>query len=525
METILKTNPKAHVTQVFNINAKESELDFFDTNLNYDSRLFIDPFLIKTSEIEEERKLYERFTVYFQTALDKSITASNSYRESHNLYEFFYFKEPKEICLGYTEKSNDGSGLNKEFASGMYKFFIEGIISKFISNKDLYINKLINPEVFVIFANKVNQDGISDLSANLTMDYLIKYTQAQCIKWNIKIDKFLPVRQTFDTQNLTWTAGRYYRLPENPFKPGEPFILVPKRFLRADINVRQDAKKEIRGILSTDPELASKFSNLIEKPINEITLEELREALINESVLKKFIGYLEKKEVKSYDFNIDPLAFYAFKKYENYFKDFSKFNSPINCIELLNFTKQFLSLVKEEFELRDSWLDTWVPPTLKGLHPCKEIVWGRIIRGMGSNFFYHWPNITFSAQFNTANGSIDFCIIYKDCKIAIELKKLANDALTGSIPKLPAYIHGIVRQLPAYILNVKAKYAFYITGQHYKETVKVKGKELKNHDGRIAEVQKYIPNVINQIKEKYPDFQDLFYINIDLSKKLPPSKL
>ncbi len=54
-----------HFSQAYSLTHVEKELEFFDLNLEYDSRLFIDPFLIKKSPNDEERLLFKRFGDFF----------------------------------------------------------------------------------------------------------------------------------------------------------------------------------------------------------------------------------------------------------------------------------------------------------------------------------------------------------------------------------------------------------------------------------------------------------------------------
>ena len=514
------TTTKLHISQIFGIDAKENDLDFFDANLFYDSRLFIDPFLLKRSPVKKEQELYKRFSVYFKTALNKTLNAGKKAQDIKNLENYLSFSEPKEICLGYTENSNAGSGLGKEFATALYKFFINGTTAKILTKEDLYPDKAINPEVFAVFAEKVAQDGISDLSANLIMDYLVEYTQAQCKKWNIPC-KTLPVSQTFDFEEMEWTEGQHYFLPENIFKPGEPIVFVPKRLLRANDNIQQQAKSKVIGILRSDPRLAEKFSRLIEKPIKDISIKEIREVMSEDFILKKYISSLENQNRKSYDFEEDPLYFLAFKKFGDFFLNKNRLAQPNSCLDILNHTNNLISYFKEEFEKKDGWRDAWTMSKNGLPTPRNEDAWGRTFRAMGCAYFVNYPEVTFQSEAESGNGPLDFLIIYKDCRIAIEIKKLSNNSATG-VPSLPAYIHGISRQLPHYTINLKAKYAFYITGQHYKE---IRGKKPINHDNRADEIRQLLPSVKEDIKKQINSFQELYYENIDLSPKPSASKL
>jgi len=513
---VSKINP-LHITQAFNIGAKETDLDFFDANLFYDSRLFIDPFLLKRSPVEEERELFKRFSLYFKTAYQKSINARNNDSQIQRLKKFLTFKEPKEINLGYTQNSNQGSGPGAGFAEGLLTFFLESSAVKLINEKELFPEEDFNPKFVAIFADGFGEDGISDLSANLIMDYLISYTKIQAKKWNIDFN-ILPVQQTFDYEEMDWTGGINAELPENPLRPGEPVVFVPRRLLRShDVSEKDKAVKKVIGILRQDQNLKSRFSNLVNKPIRDINVEEIRNILITEdSVLKAFVSSLEEEDINAYDFQKDLLGFLALKRHEHAFDDL-KVEAISSCATLLKETMVFIDIVKQENEVRDGWKAAWTPDLAK---PVKEEVFGRNFRAMGFSFFSKFPTVSFIPQTGTGNGLLDFAVIYKNCRIAVELKKLCNNSLTGD-PPLAAYLHGIKRQLPNYVLCLPAKVAIYLTIQHYRDT----RRRGKNHDSRANEIRAVVDEVKTEIKSKLPSFNDLYYINIDVSPKKSPSKV
>lgn len=511
-----------HFTQAFDIKAKESDLDFFDVNLRYDSRLFIDPFLIKRSPVVKERELFNRFGIFFKLAVSKSISTKTEMKKIDELYEFMSFHEPREISLGYTENSNKGSGLSSQFATSLFHFFLSQSAARVITDETLYKNKQIDPEIFALFTDGVADDGISDLSANLLMDYFIKYTQQQCKKWGIKLKKILPVSQTFDFEELNWTGGVNEFLPENPLRPGEPIVLIPKRFLRAGEKLsEQKVVHKAVGVLRQDPYLSKKFSGVVTKSLDNVSIKEIRKVLTEEGVLKKYIELSEGViPATPYDFEKDIFHFLAFKKLENLFKKEKKRKNPHNPAELLLIVNDFISYIKEYLEEGDGIKLMWYTKDKKR-YPVTELSWGRLIRGLGALYFRFYPQITFDPEVSMKRGLADFRVVYKDMRIVIELKRLDNTSPKGK-PPIPSYLHGIKRQLPLYAKETGVQYAIYITGQFYKKTDKEK---IDIWGKRIKEISSCIPKTKQTLKTLNHNFVDLFYYNFEMTEKPSASNI
>lgn len=503
---------KTHFTEVYNIDIKERDIDFFDTNLEVDTKLFVDPFLLKRSLVDVEQKLYKRFYLYFMEGISRAKDIVVGRRTQKYLYNYLYFKEPKEVCLGYTEKSHSGSGLGSTFATSMTAFFLKGISHRIIESTNS--EKSFNPEVFALFTNGVAQDGISDLTVSLIMDYLIKYTQNICNLYNIPL-KELPIGNTFDYQEMEWTHGQNCLLPENLIKRGMPVVLVPKRLLRgSDVTISTIITTTIK-VLSDDPILKDRFSDLIQKPLVDINIDEIKSVLINDKeLLARFIElYSLKGNRDVYDFVRDPLEFLSIKNYSNYFDSKKLPKQPENCEGIYSLTTDLIRIFKEENELRDGWKDAWTKDGRGSYAEITEPAWGRKFRAMGTAYFKHFPEITFSGEFGTGNGFLDFIVIYKDCRICLELKKLSNASPKGD-EKLKSYLHGFKIQLPSYSYSQNSKYAIYITGQH-----------RRVHGERANEIRGLLPSIVNKLKKDIPDFQRLDYININLEPKPSASKI
>ena len=510
-----------HFSQAYKLSVAERDLDFFDTNLEFDTRLFIDPFLLRKSPIEEERALFKRFGDFFRFAYDKSLLIETDQNEYSNLKELLNFHEPKEIGLGYTEDSHQGSGPGPTFADILFKFFIDSTAKRLIKEEGLFPNGQFNPVTLQIFIDGIGPDSLSDITAGVIMDYLISYTQNQCKVLGIPL-KLLPLQQDgFDFEEMEWVGGGYYQLPENPVRPGKAVILVPKRFLRSSEIGQDHIESKVKGILEHDPELSKRFGTFLHKTVKDISIEDVRVLFLKEEgVFKKYLEILSEERVNSYDFEKDLLKLFAVKTYSSFFANKKIDGAIADCEGLLEKTLEFISIFKDHCSVADGWKDMWFYKDGEPDSPQREVVFGRIFRGMGYAYFHNFPRVAFEAEVGTGNGPVDFKVIYSDCRIVIELKKLENSSPKGD-PQLPSYIHGIQRQLPNYSYLSRATHAIYITGQHYTS----RNRPQSNHNGRVEEIRKIVPTIEKEMKVARQNFESLHYINIDLSPHESASNL
>lgn len=508
-----------HISQAFDLKIKEGDLDFFDANLEYDSRLFIDPFLLRISKIEEERMLFGRFGDFFRYVYDQSINIRTDTQEYNNLLELLDFSEPKELCLGYTEDSSDGSSPGKSFAHILIKFFLNSSARRLVKEDNLYPDKKFNPVTIEIFTRKLGMDGLSDISANLIMDYLINYTQKQCKKLEIPTKENMAVDAdgfNFDPNEMEWKKGGHYKLPENPLRLGKAIIFVPKRLLRASALERANEYmvNKVIGILNNNIDLCKKFSKLLEKEVDKFNVEDIRKVMLeDESIFKKYLHSLYEEDRDSYDFDKDPLAFLAYKKYSHLFSGQEKNNNIKNEEEVFKITTKFIEEVVKHLSTTDIWRDMWKwNKDNKIVEPNTEKVFQRIVFAMGKCYFIHYPQITFEPEVGTGNGPVDFKVIFLNCRIAIELKRLLSSS----------YLDGIKSQLPEYSMLANTSYAIYVTAQHY--TARHPRSNNKTDNGRILEIEESLTEIEKNIKKGHEKFKKLVYYNIDVSPKPSASK-
>ena len=502
------TENKHHVSQAFNL-PNDADLDFFDANLFFDSPVFIDPFLIKDSPNPQEAELFDRFGDYFQYAYDQFLEFSLHRLSEARFKRLLAFHEPKNINMGYTEESNAGKGTS--LSKRLFQFFLNDSSRRFVRETRYFPEQKYNPVSLQVFADGIGPDGISDISANLIMDYLITYTQEQARIWGIPLNSQIALQYDgFDFDTHSWRGGRYYELPENPFRPGEPFLLVPRRLIRGFEEVNDNPISKVFSILRADPELSVRFSSLLEKAMKRVEIDEIRAVFAQEgSVHFRYLQVLEAERNTPYDLDNDPLNILSDKDYSTRFTA-TQVGQINSCDDLKAKVELLISEFNREFSLRDGWKDAWKRSSREpGMSPQTEPVIGRRFRGMGYAFFSLFNDVTFVPEAGTGNGLVDFHIIYGSCRIIVELKLLNNSSTKGT-PPISAYLHGIQRQLPNYIELVQAKHAYYITGQHFD------GSQWNgiNHTPRLNEVIAAVPIVERDLKTRLSYFESLNHVNV-----------
>lgn len=205
-----------HLSNYFNIEKGHKNLDFADINLERDTKLFIDPYLIKFGSSDICKEMAE-VVQSFEIELFESFRAKNFSRQKEL---FAHSSERNETKFGYGNGRN-GRGNS---ISGMQKAFVS---IKTILEENPNLNSL--PDL-VILVKDFSKDGLSDLLANLLYKILLKYTKDQ-IEENGVAEVFVKEVKTYtswDTETRNWKTYREEVYTIN----GEMFLLVPKYIVR-----------------------------------------------------------------------------------------------------------------------------------------------------------------------------------------------------------------------------------------------------------------------------------------------------
>lgn len=216
----------SHFTDLFDVSKEALDAyGAFDISLISDLPLFIDPFLLFTSEKEEYQALHQRIIKYLEFLRDKSIGGEVT---NAGLERWFTFHEVKQNWLGFTVLGNGGSALGREFAVSLNSSL--GQIFKKFGNET--ISKSSHLEKLCLIREGVGRDNISDFTVNLIKQYLLEYTQKFAVEHiNPVLRKKVTVEKVFfhkDTE--TWIPKEY----DLPYFNGDFVLLTPKDMLTRD---------------------------------------------------------------------------------------------------------------------------------------------------------------------------------------------------------------------------------------------------------------------------------------------------
>jgi len=260
-----------------------------DPILGIDTKLFIDPSLLRGAETPELKQSYERVETYFGHVL-KVVT--NIDKEGDTFWrkadQLLTFPEVEGICIGYS-KGTRGSGMGKDIRARLLATVIAIVKA---GNNDPTIFELVGA-----FEEGIGPDRISDMVAKIILPDLIDYTQRICSDFGIEMQA-QRIAKTWQQEDL----------PINP-ATGKALILVPRDVLRKLPIAESYA--DIGWIAAQNQELRDRFNEIIGEKWGKLTLSD-RKRIIKDSfierpdILTMVIDAYVKAERNVYNFDSDP---------------------------------------------------------------------------------------------------------------------------------------------------------------------------------------------------------------------------
>lgn len=218
---------RIYFSDFFNVSPEAlEEYGALNISLINDMPLFIDPFLLFSSDKPEYQYLHNGIIQYLKFLRDYSCRYSMLDKDTRR--ELFQFPEIKQNWLGFSLSGNSGSGLGSQFGDALFAN-LGKIFTEF--GKE-HITQASHLEKLCIVAPGVGRDNISDFTTNLVFEYLLRYTEQFAIK-NIDpslLRSFSVQHVNFD-YNLGCWQRQIFRLPchKNTF-----VILTPRDILTRD---------------------------------------------------------------------------------------------------------------------------------------------------------------------------------------------------------------------------------------------------------------------------------------------------
>lgn len=465
-----------YFSDYFNIDKDTlEEYGAFDISLVNDLPVFIDPFLLFTSEKTEYQELHDKIIDYIAFLRDMS---QNGEIRPGLLKSWFQFPEVKQNWLGYSKSGNGGRGLGPQFADALN----ENLYTIFSNFGEEQVTQGSHLEKLCLIKRNVGRDMISDFTTNLIKGFLCEYTQSFALEY-LHPSQIRPVNVSHAAFNYNvrkWMP-KIYKLP---YIDNDYVILTPK-----DILTKDDTWISSHDLFEDFSTITSSISN-----------EELR-AQINEY----FVRALPKKEPKKEDYEIARnLTLQKFPEIIDYYIKYKEDNGDkardissdnVKAAEFLFIEKihNFVEMLEEQNQFTKVKWDTF-EETYQRVMYLKQV----IENNDGYRIFYidgepvkreadlqlmfklTWfatPS-DFNSEVNNGGGPVDFKISrgFKD-KTLVEFKLASNSKLKQNLAKQ------VERYQEANQTDKAIKVILYFDGSELEKTQNVL-KELGLKEGK-----------------------------------------
>jgi hypothetical protein len=417
-------------------NIDSSTLDgagLIDPFIDVDTRLFIDPVLLEESSnaavatdgIAAFRKHFGNF-VRLITISDRECDAA--WKGAEKLLDL---REPPENGLGYGGSGRSGSSRPEEVRDAIMRTAKEIVT---LGSRDPEMISLMG-----FFEENVGPDTISDFTTRVIIEQLAQITSEFCKAHGV------PLAASAALPN--------HSLPRAVDKNGkEKFIvLVPKDVVRElpSANVWSD----IEAAVSHNARIRQAVNSMlagIAQPVVTGRKEALRAIALQSP--QNFQEFLEavKEHVRTYDPNVDALAYYRMKSifatgYEG-LKTGAQYNLMKRPEEIRRLVHDTITFFKQHVENGNLWEELWI-----GDKPKKERA-AQLIYYAIADAYCHANNVDISPEANMGGGPIDFKFSqgYR-ARVLVEMKR------SGGTVR-----HGYEKQLEIYLDASRTNYGIFV---------------------------------------------------------------
>lgn len=454
----------------------------FDALLDWDTLLFIDPFLLQKANTPEFLTAHESLLDYFRKVL-KLITHSKSENDKAwtEAVKRLTFGEIGTFGLGYAQGSSAGSGIGPESAEDLARSIKE------ISNLGIKDEELF--ELVGLFENGFGADRISDMTCNILLDRFASFTQRvfKDANANVELSKFK-------------VRSAVYEVPSHPYKKQQPVLLCPKELLR-DLPTAED-NLDIAGVCEQNEEVRNSLNAMLgadwRQQLKEVKKSDLRKIFINEpKLLKDLLAAYKKCPVDRYNFEADRSGEVVWREIAESITAKHPLDLKKQSPRDLDFYISSVRTICETFKTHIEQNGLWEALFSENGRQKKERISQRLFFSV-ADIYCKVNDLDISPESNAGRGPVDFKFSYgSKNKILVEIKLSSSSKL----------IDGYTLQTETYKQAESAAKAFYLVIQ------------VGEHDDKI----KKLFDVKNELAKQGDTLPEI--ITVDALKKISASKL
>lgn len=357
------------ISEIFNLNKTQAEIDFVNIDITRDLPVFLDPFFLSLRQDNWSIEATRIIKSYFQRVLDLLNQGNN--QQARAL--FVHLGEVNETCLGLSQGNPMGRGVGEGDSDDLFDSIAGSVAAQTGLIQDLQDN--------ILFVEGFGKDKLSDMTTNIIRKSLIEYTQNQCRLHNIPLSKDVPSGFYWNRNTMNWEQ----EYTEMLIIEDRKILLVPK------------------GVVSfCNDYTPSKYYNHF--VLNFMQNEHLRLNSALVQTRKNGAKYVTKKDIKEQD---------PFSK--EFITNFTNRNPNV----LQNFKARTTTNSLSNAELSDidfNLLTSHLSDELRNINPGSEHAssYHRLITGVLELIFY--PNLispTLEVEIHNGRKRID--IVFDNC--------------------------------------------------------------------------------------------------------------
>ncbi|PWE44807.1 hypothetical protein [Pseudomonas prosekii] len=407
-------------------------LGVFDPILDHDTRLFIDPLLLKHCKTPEFASSYADLQSRF-LAIGKLLQNSKHKHDPfwNSAATRMSWHEVRGLCIGYSTSGTAGSGIGK------------GLRDRILETAKIIIDAgKSDPELFELvglFEENFGPDRISDMTANIIQDDILNYSL------NV-YKKILP-------QDWAGVIDKRSKLPKNPFT-NEPILLVPKELLRDLPSAFEWSGADEIGVSSS--ELRETLNALVGcswRALANMKKDELKKLILKyPDLMDDLVDQYSSKDVKPYDFNEDKKGEYAWYQRTVDAVSENPINLSLSTHPTLDEVHELVVTICNKFKqlVENNGLNTLF---YDGKSKVKNETAIQLAFYGVAEAYCEANKIMIARESNSGRGPVDFKFGSNgENSVLVEIKKSDNSHLKN----------GIARQLPEYMKSEKSRKAIYL---------------------------------------------------------------
>lgn len=427
---------------------KLKEAGVFNGFVDVDSRLYVDPRLLRGSTAPELEEGFKRFESHFRDVFtllrNSSVKNDPMWRQARNLLTF---KEKPVMALGYAIDGIQGSAIGKGLADALTETAHQ-IISAGIVEPTIF-------ELVGLLERGIGPDRISDMTIAIIFPDLLEYSARIAKEMGLQTVKRGEAKIACDT------------------KTGKGVVMIPEDILSAlPVAFDWDSRDLI---CAYNEQLRAKVNPIIGKTWRQaarVKKKELRKILLKyPQLIRDALEIYKSKKAGKYDFGKDPSGEFAWNALARSYAvqyplalERVKLDGPENVYGLVERICEKYKVLVEDNGL---WEVFWYNGKLRHERIAQLNLFGV------ADAYCEANNIDITRESNSGRGPVDFKYStgYK-ARVTVEVKYSTNTKLWG----------GWRKQLPIYNKAEKTKYSIFLvirTSDKFKTIEKIQASAIE----------------------------------------------